>query len=210
MDEVLIGLARTVVGVSTRAAGRLGGVSLVQLRALTVLHERPDAPLAELARSVGGSVSTTSRLVDRLVTAGLADRRPSPASRRSVSLRLTPAGAARLGRYDRLRLTELRAALAELPGDRRDAVLTALGEFTAAAGRAAAGARQHGDDECGDDECGDDGRGGDGRRGDGRGGDDEGGDPACFLHRVCPACGRVADEDPPTTCRACGEELSGE
>jgi rubrerythrin len=37
--------------------------------------------------------------------------------------------------------------------------------------------------------------------------DDEGGDPACWLRRVCPACGRLADEDPPTTCPACGEEL---
>ncbi|WP_255600434.1 hypothetical protein [Blastococcus sp. LR1] len=40
--------------------------------------------------------------------------------------------------------------------------------------------------------------------------DDEGGDAACLLRRVCPACGRVADEDPPTRCPACGEELPGE
>ena len=37
--------------------------------------------------------------------------------------------------------------------------------------------------------------------------DDEGGDPACWLRRVCPACGRLADEDPPTRCPACGAEL---
>jgi rubrerythrin len=37
--------------------------------------------------------------------------------------------------------------------------------------------------------------------------DDESGNPACWLRRVCPACGRLADEDPPTTCPACGEEL---
>jgi rubrerythrin len=35
----------------------------------------------------------------------------------------------------------------------------------------------------------------------------DGGDPACWLHRVCPACGRLADEDPPTRCPACGAEL---
>jgi hypothetical protein len=33
---------------------------------------------------------------------------------------------------------------------------------------------------------------------------DEGGDPVCYLHRVCPACGRLADEDPPTRCPSCG------
>jgi rRNA maturation endonuclease Nob1 len=37
--------------------------------------------------------------------------------------------------------------------------------------------------------------------------EDEGGDPACWLRRVCPACGRLADEDPPTICPACGAEL---
>jgi uncharacterized protein YeaO (DUF488 family) len=36
-------------------------------------------------------------------------------------------------------------------------------------------------------------------------GDDEDtpGDPACWLGRVCPACGSVAPVDPPTTCPNC-------
>ena len=33
------------------------------------------------------------------------------------------------------------------------------------------------------------------------------GDPACLLRRVCPACGSVADADPPVTCAQCGTEL---
>jgi rubrerythrin len=33
--------------------------------------------------------------------------------------------------------------------------------------------------------------------------DDVPGDPACWLCRVCPACGAMADEDPPTTCPQC-------
>jgi hypothetical protein len=37
--------------------------------------------------------------------------------------------------------------------------------------------------------------------------EDEGGDPACWLRRVCPECGRLADEDPPTRCAACGAEV---
>jgi hypothetical protein len=40
--------------------------------------------------------------------------------------------------------------------------------------------------------------------------EDEGGDPACWLNRVCPACGRLAEENPPTRCPACGEELPAE
>ena len=38
---------------------------------------------------------------------------------------------------------------------------------------------------------------------------EDGGDPACWLARVCPACGRLADEDPPTRCPACGEPIEG-
>lgn len=36
---------------------------------------------------------------------------------------------------------------------------------------------------------------------------DDGGDPACWLQRVCPVCGRLADADPPVRCAACGELL---
>ncbi len=34
-------------------------------------------------------------------------------------------------------------------------------------------------------------------------GDERGGDPACWLRRVCPQCGSMADADPPTTCPVC-------
>lgn len=33
------------------------------------------------------------------------------------------------------------------------------------------------------------------------------GDPVCLLRRVCPACGAVADTDPPTVCPQCGSNL---
>lgn len=40
--------------------------------------------------------------------------------------------------------------------------------------------------------------------------DDMGGDPACWMHRVCGECGRLADEDPPTRCPSCGAQLESE
>lgn len=36
---------------------------------------------------------------------------------------------------------------------------------------------------------------------------DDAGDPACLLRRVCPECGGVAAEDPPTTCPHCGQSM---
>ena len=32
---------------------------------------------------------------------------------------------------------------------------------------------------------------------------DQPGDPPCWLKRVCPSCGSIADADPPTTCPSC-------
>lgn len=37
--------------------------------------------------------------------------------------------------------------------------------------------------------------------------DDVPGDPACWLHRVCPSCGSIANADPPTTCPQCHAEI---
>jgi DNA-binding MarR family transcriptional regulator len=130
-DEVLLALARAVIGLSTRAADRLGGVSVVQLRALTVLRDLGTATLGDLAGGMDVTVSTTSRLVDRLVAAGLVVREPSPRSRRELALRIAADGQATLDRYDDLRLVTLRAGLDGLADDERQAVVTALAAFAA-------------------------------------------------------------------------------
>lgn len=133
-DEVLLQLVRAVIGISTRAADGLG-VSVVQLRALTVLSiQQREANLGRLAEGMGVAVSTASRLVDRLVRAGFVERRPSPVSRREVSLVLTPAGRDLLDRYDGLRLRSLRTGLDEVPtGARRD-IVHALAVYSSALG----------------------------------------------------------------------------
>ncbi|HEY2575789.1 MAG TPA: DUF488 family protein [Streptosporangiaceae bacterium] len=37
--------------------------------------------------------------------------------------------------------------------------------------------------------------------------EERGGDPACWLHRVCPRCGTMAETDPPTTCPRCRTDI---
>jgi hypothetical protein len=37
---------------------------------------------------------------------------------------------------------------------------------------------------------------------------DDGGDPACWVDRVCPACGRLDDGPPPARCPGCGTPLA--
>jgi rubrerythrin len=39
---------------------------------------------------------------------------------------------------------------------------------------------------------------------------DRPGDPPCLLRRVCPACGSVAETDPPTTCPRCHAQMPGD
>lgn len=34
-----------------------------------------------------------------------------------------------------------------------------------------------------------------------------GGEPVCLMHRLCPACGLLADEDPPTRCPHCDAHI---
>jgi DNA-binding MarR family transcriptional regulator len=131
-DEVLLRLARAVIGISARTADRLGGISIVQLRALTVLRTLREANLGHLAEGMGVTVSTASRLVDRLVNSGLVDRHPSPRSRRELALTLSTAGRELLDRYDELRLEQLRAGLAGLTDDVRPGVVAALGDYAAA------------------------------------------------------------------------------
>ena len=130
-DEVLLDALRLAVGIAVRSADQLDGLSPVQLRALTVLRENPRANLARLAQAMGVTVSTASRLVDRLIAGGLATRAPSDRTRREVTLGLTRAGRAALQRYDRLRLRAVRACLGTVPPAAGEALIAALREVVA-------------------------------------------------------------------------------
>jgi DNA-binding MarR family transcriptional regulator len=133
MDEALLATARAVMRISLHAADQVGGVSVVQLRALTILLEAGETNLASLAEGMGVTVSTTSRLVDRLVAAGLAERRTAEHTRREVALRLTDLGRQTVDRYDGLRLTELRRCIDALPETERAGALTGLRALAGAA-----------------------------------------------------------------------------
>jgi DNA-binding MarR family transcriptional regulator len=128
-EHVLLALARMAMDASVRASGELGGLSPVQLRALTALRQWGKANLAQLADEMGVTVSTTSRLVDRLVAADWVNRSPSPHNRREISLTLSDGGKTLLRRYDKRRVELLRECLERVPAERHEAVLDALAEL---------------------------------------------------------------------------------
>jgi DNA-binding MarR family transcriptional regulator len=80
------------------------------------------------------TVSTTSRLVDRLSSGAWVSRRPAEHNGREVSLTLTDAGNAVLRRYDDGRLRRLHAWLDRLSPDSRAAVLDGLAELATLSG----------------------------------------------------------------------------
>lgn len=125
-DDVLLDGLRMAVGISVRAADELDDLSPVQLRALTVLRENPRSNLVQLAEAMGVTVSTASRLVDRLVAGHLATRKPSIQTRREVTLGLTRPGRTMLQRYDRIRLESARACLVHMAPEDRDRLIDAL------------------------------------------------------------------------------------
>jgi DNA-binding MarR family transcriptional regulator len=118
---------------SVRAADVMGDLSPVQLRALTALQEFGPSNLAQLAEEMGVTVSTASRLVDRLVSADWVHRRQAPHNRREISLTLTARGKSLLRRYDDERVLRLQACLTRLAPDRQDVLVGALEEFVKAA-----------------------------------------------------------------------------
>lgn len=136
--------ARSLLALSLRAMAQLDPtISSTQLRALMVLEESDGSNLSNLAAAVGVSASAASRLVDRLVAAGLADRQIPAHSRREVLLQLTPAGRGVVGDYELARREVFAEALADLAEADLQALIQGLDAV-----RARQAGRRH-DDPCG-------------------------------------------------------------
>jgi DNA-binding MarR family transcriptional regulator len=74
------------------------GLTVAQLRALLFVRRHPGCGLSALADHLGMSLPASSALVQRLVTAGFADRTDHPIERRRVQLNLTALGSEHVAR----------------------------------------------------------------------------------------------------------------
>lgn len=91
--DLVMRAARVFAAVTAESIARASpGVTLPQLRILTVAAELGLLNNADVARTLGIHISNASRLCDRLVVAGLLDRRDSQTDRRQVELTLTDTG----------------------------------------------------------------------------------------------------------------------
>jgi DNA-binding MarR family transcriptional regulator len=133
--DAVLRASRALVGI---AAASLAGVDEVvtmpQFRALMLVSTRGPLNLAAVAAALDVNPSNASRTCDRLIKAGLLDRRESPVDRRNVMLTLTPAGRRLVGKVTRRRRAAIERVLAEMTSSQRDALAEALSVFAAVAG----------------------------------------------------------------------------
>ncbi|HEU5485754.1 MAG TPA: MarR family transcriptional regulator [Microlunatus sp.] len=120
--EVVLRAARVFAAVTAESIARSAhGVTLPQLRVLTVASEVGSLNNADVARTLNIHISNASRLCERLVQAGLLNRRDNPADRRQVDLTLTDAGRALVEGVTEHRREAFTAILAAMsPSDRAD------------------------------------------------------------------------------------------
>src|SRR5207248_11152413 len=85
MTDAVLTASRLLVAVSARSIAAVDeSITIPQFRLLVVLDTRGPLKLTALAEQLGVNPSTATRMVDRLVTAGLVTREANPASRREL------------------------------------------------------------------------------------------------------------------------------
>lgn len=134
VDEVLRA-SRAIVGiVAASLAGIEEVVTVPQLRVLVMVHTRGPLNLGAVAAGLAVNPSNASRTCDRLIHAGLLDRRESAVDRRNITLTLTPAGQRLVDKVIKRRREEIERVLRTMPPGERSAVGAAMAAFASAAG----------------------------------------------------------------------------
>ena len=115
-------------------AGIDDGVTVPQFRVLVMVYSRGPLNLGAVAAGLDVNPSNASRTCDRLIKAGLLDRRESDLDRRHVTLTLTLAGRRLVERVTRQRRNAVAAVMGKMPAAQRQNLSAALAAFADAAG----------------------------------------------------------------------------
>lgn len=137
--EAVMAAARVLVGLSARAVAAVDDVvTLPQMRVLMMVASRKGVNLAAVANALGVHPSNGTRVVDRLVQAGLLDRRDDPNDRRNLVLELTAHGRDLVERINDHRRAAIVEILQEMPAEHRDRIGPALLSFATVGGEISA------------------------------------------------------------------------
>ncbi|WP_225891477.1 MarR family winged helix-turn-helix transcriptional regulator [Streptomyces dioscori] len=135
VTRAVLTASRVLVAVSARSLAEVEErVTLPQVRMLVVLSTRGATKLVTLAELLQVAPSTAMRMVDRLITAGLADRQTNPGNRRETLLRLTEEGRRTVEDVTARRRAEIATIVERLTPAQRTAIVEALTAFNEAGG----------------------------------------------------------------------------
>ncbi|GAB3971510.1 MarR family transcriptional regulator [Actinoallomurus acanthiterrae] len=138
VTSAVLTASRLLVAIAARSLASVEErVTLPQFRLLVVLATHEETKLVTLAEHLTVNPSTALRMVERLVAAGLIDRRVNPASRREILLRLTASGRQIVDEVTARRREEIAAIVTAMPADQRAGLITALRAFSDAGGEPA-------------------------------------------------------------------------
>jgi len=108
------------------------GISVSQCYALDALAREGPLTMGALAAQLVLEISTMTRVVDRLVNAGLANRQADPDDRRVRRVAITRRGEQLVATIRGELIGEYERVLREVPAAHRDAVIEAIGRLLAA------------------------------------------------------------------------------
>lgn len=133
--EAVLAASRVLIGVAARSLAAVEDtVTLTQVRALVIIASRGPLHLAALAEHMGVHPSNATRVCDRLVAAGLLDRRDNPTDRRHLLLTLTDTGRDLVSGVMHRRRAAIEQILHRMQSDDRIQLATVLTRFATAGG----------------------------------------------------------------------------
>lgn len=133
--DAVMRAARVLVGVVARSVAEVEDlVSMPQLRVLVLVASRGRLNLGQVAEGLGVHPSNATRMVERLVVAGLLARTDDPHDRRYLALELTSTGHDVVERVMAYRRASILEVMAKMKATQRRALARALESFAEAAG----------------------------------------------------------------------------
>ena len=133
--DAVVGASRALVAIAARSLGAAADeVTLAQYRALVVLASRGPQRVGDLAGFLDVTASTATRMCDRLVRKGLAQRHRSSSDRRTVRVHISATGRDLVAAVTQRRRGEVQAIVERMPPADRERLVATLRMFADAAG----------------------------------------------------------------------------
>lgn len=135
MTDAVLTASRLLIAVSASSIAAVDeSITIPQFRLLAVLRTRGSLKLSTLAENLGVQPSAATRMVDRLIVAGLVTRRANPVARREVVVELTEIGARTVTKVTQQRRREIAKIVSRMPEQHRAQLVDVLDSFNEAGG----------------------------------------------------------------------------